>query len=228
MWIILHHFSGIVDKRKEGAFAPSLSVASNYFLDPRNVAPVFGGPFVHSDFIASVVSLTVYIVVFHELPERPAILAAFLELRVLGPAFVDRVLHRKHSFLPLPRSFRIWRMLLCPAAMIRYSIVTRKSQVYFYNIFIYCDHFMFTSRFYRVLCYADHFILQTGAEKPQLRIRGGGMTKGVSAKHQREDRLRLRKKRLQDAPARAGAAKTPPKAIPTAQRRSRPSEGASA
>lgn len=140
--MILHHFSGIADKRKEGAFAPSLLVASNYSLDPRDVPPVYVGRFVHSDFISSVVSLTVHIVVFPELPERLAILAAFLELRVLGPAFVDRVLHCKHSFLPLPRSFRIWRMLLCPAAMIRYSIVTRESQVYFDNIFIYCDHFM--------------------------------------------------------------------------------------
>jgi hypothetical protein len=169
MWIILHHFYGIADKSKEGAFAPS--VASNYFLDPRNVAPVFGGRFVHSDFIASVVSLTVDIVVFPELPECLAILAAFLELRVLGPAFVDRVLHCKHSFLPLPRSFRIWRMLLCPAAMIRYSIVTQESQVYFANIFIYCDHFMLHHLASIVsYCYVDQ---QPGAEKPQLRISWG-------------------------------------------------------
>ena len=53
------------------------------------------------------------------------------------------------------------------------------------------------------------------------------MTKGRLDKKQRQDE-QLRKKRLQDAPARAAAAKTPPKANPIAQRRSRPSGGASA
>ena len=40
------------------------------------------------------------------------------------------------------------------------------------------------------------------------------MTKGVSAKHQREDRLRLRRKRLQDAAGALEGAKSPPKAVP--------------
>ena len=52
------------------------------------------------------------------------------------------------------------------------------------------------------------------------------MTKGVPKKRQRAEQLR--KKRLQAAPARAVSAKTPLKAIPTAQRRSRPSGGAPA
>jgi hypothetical protein len=38
------------------------------------------------------------------------------------------------------------------------------------------------------------------------------MTKGVSAKHQREDRLRLRRKRLQDAAGALQGAKSPVKA----------------
>ncbi len=50
------------------------------------------------------------------------------------------------------------------------------------------------------------------------------MTKGVPKKRQRAEQLR--KKRLQAAPARAAAAKTPP--IPIAQWRSRPSGGVSA
>jgi hypothetical protein len=52
------------------------------------------------------------------------------------------------------------------------------------------------------------------------------MTKGVPKKRQRDEQLR--KKRLQAAPARVASAQTPPKAIPIAQRRSRPSGGASA
>jgi hypothetical protein len=52
------------------------------------------------------------------------------------------------------------------------------------------------------------------------------MTKGVSKKHQRDDQRR--KKRAQTAAGFAQAAKTPPKAIPIAQRRSRPSGGAPA
>jgi hypothetical protein len=52
------------------------------------------------------------------------------------------------------------------------------------------------------------------------------MTKGVPKKRQRAEQLR--KKRLQAVPARAAAPKTPPKAIPIAQRRSRPSGGVSA
>jgi hypothetical protein len=52
------------------------------------------------------------------------------------------------------------------------------------------------------------------------------MTKGVPKKRQRDEQLR--KKRLQAAPARAAAAKTSPKAIPIAQRRSRPSGDAPA
>jgi hypothetical protein len=52
------------------------------------------------------------------------------------------------------------------------------------------------------------------------------MTKGVPKKRQDEQ---LRKKRLQAPPARAVSAKPPPnKAIPIAQRGSRPSGGASA
>ena len=53
------------------------------------------------------------------------------------------------------------------------------------------------------------------------------MTRGRIDKRQRQADL-LRKKRLQAASARAEAAKTPPKAIPIAQRRSRQSEGAPA
>jgi hypothetical protein len=46
------------------------------------------------------------------------------------------------------------------------------------------------------------------------------MTKGVSSKHQREDRLRLlRQQRAQAAAALALGAKTPPKAIPRCHRR---------
>jgi hypothetical protein len=52
------------------------------------------------------------------------------------------------------------------------------------------------------------------------------MTRGIPKKRQRDEQLR--KKRLQAAPARAKAAKTPPKVIPVAQRRSRLSGGASA
>ena len=51
------------------------------------------------------------------------------------------------------------------------------------------------------------------------------MTRGIPKKRQRAEQLR--KKRL-PAPARAVSAKTPPKAIPIAQRRSGPSGGASA
>jgi len=40
------------------------------------------------------------------------------------------------------------------------------------------------------------------------------MTKGVTARQQREDRLRLRKKRLQDASGALQGAKTPVPAIP--------------
>jgi hypothetical protein len=39
------------------------------------------------------------------------------------------------------------------------------------------------------------------------------MTKGVSAKHQREDRLRLRRKRLQDAAGALQGATKPVQAI---------------
>jgi hypothetical protein len=49
------------------------------------------------------------------------------------------------------------------------------------------------------------------------------MTKGVPKKRQRAEQLR--KKRAQAAPTWAAAAKTPPKAIPIAQRRARPSVG---
>jgi hypothetical protein len=49
------------------------------------------------------------------------------------------------------------------------------------------------------------------------------MTKGVSKKLQRDDQRR--KKRAQTATGFAQAAKTPPKAIPIAQRRSRPTDG---
>jgi hypothetical protein len=52
------------------------------------------------------------------------------------------------------------------------------------------------------------------------------MTKGVPKKRQWAEQLR--KKRLQAAPTWAAAAKTPPKAIPIAQRRSRLSGGVSA
>jgi hypothetical protein len=52
------------------------------------------------------------------------------------------------------------------------------------------------------------------------------MTKGIPKKRQRAEQLH--KKRLQAAPARAASAKTPPKVIPVAQRRSRPSGGVSA
>jgi hypothetical protein len=52
------------------------------------------------------------------------------------------------------------------------------------------------------------------------------MTKGVTKKTQRDDRLR--KKRAQMATGFAQAAKTPPKTIPIAQRRSPPSGGAPA
>jgi len=44
------------------------------------------------------------------------------------------------------------------------------------------------------------------------------MTKGVSAKHQREDRLRLRRKRLQDASGALQGAKEPVAAIPIASK----------
>jgi hypothetical protein len=50
------------------------------------------------------------------------------------------------------------------------------------------------------------------------------MTRGIPKKRQRAEQLR--RKRLQAAPAPAASAKTPPKAIPIAQRRSRPSGGA--
>jgi hypothetical protein len=53
------------------------------------------------------------------------------------------------------------------------------------------------------------------------------MTRGRIDKRQRQAE-QLRKKRLQAAPARAVSAKTPPKAIPIAQRRPGPSGGASA
>jgi hypothetical protein len=52
------------------------------------------------------------------------------------------------------------------------------------------------------------------------------MTKGVPKKRQRAEQLR--KNRAQAASALAQGAKTPSKAIPIAQRRSRPSGGASA
>ena len=56
--------------------------------------------------------------------------------------------------------------------------------------------------------------------------KGGAMSEEIPKKRQRAEQLR--KKRAQAASARAAAAKTPPKAIPIAQRRSRPSGGASA
>jgi len=52
------------------------------------------------------------------------------------------------------------------------------------------------------------------------------MTRGIPKKRQRAEQLR--KKRAQTATGFAQAAKTPPKAIPIAQRRSRPSGGAPA
>jgi hypothetical protein len=52
------------------------------------------------------------------------------------------------------------------------------------------------------------------------------MTKGIPKRRQRAEQLR--KKRMQAVSAPAAAAKVPPKAIPTAQRRWPPSGGVSA
>jgi len=52
------------------------------------------------------------------------------------------------------------------------------------------------------------------------------MANSIPKKRQRDEQLR--KKRAQAASALAQGAKTPPKAIPIAQRRSRPSGGSSA
>jgi hypothetical protein len=49
------------------------------------------------------------------------------------------------------------------------------------------------------------------------------MTTGVSARQQAEDRLRLRRKRLQDAAGALQGAKKPVAAIPIASRPKRPS-----
>jgi hypothetical protein len=49
------------------------------------------------------------------------------------------------------------------------------------------------------------------------------MTRGISAKAQREDRLRLRRKRLQDAAAALAGAKEPVRVVPVPTRPKRPS-----
>jgi hypothetical protein len=124
--IILHCFSGIKGKRKGGAFAPAvLSVASHSGFNARLVAPVWlswpalgCSEFVHSDFVAPVICLPVYSIEFFELPEMPSVLVAGPKLVLIRPPLIFCILHRKHGFLHLPRSFRIWRMLLCPAATI--------------------------------------------------------------------------------------------------------------
>ncbi len=119
-------FLGLRGKEKGGLSPPAvLSVASHSGFNARLVAPVWlswpalgCSEFVHSNLIASIVCLAFDVLELLELPKVPSVGVAGPEGVVVDPKFVFRVFHRKHGFLPLPRSFRIWRMLLCPAATI--------------------------------------------------------------------------------------------------------------